>query len=263
MNSGFNSGPWSITRRAIIQGAIGGLTSYPLRAGAQDVDEVLREEQRGDVSAAYETLTYRRSAIQALYDPSLATFEPRAPDFKKLVLDAAEPFRGFSRDTQPDAIKTMLELFELSFCDEHGKFVPFCASGLAYIVALGYCKYWKRTDTKLSTLRSALADIEHHHFFPSPSVRHMLNVADAKNRWKPKTAMNLPDPGWIVIYDFGKGADHVGLVLNANASGLETFECNTSGVINGNQRNGGVITIKNRKYTNVRGYINTGAIRAV
>jgi hypothetical protein len=60
-----------------------------------------------------------------------------------------------------------------------------------------------------------------------------------------------------VIYDFGKGADHVGLVLSGDATALHTFECNTSDNAKGSNKNGGVITTKTRDWKCVKGFIRT------
>jgi hypothetical protein len=112
-------------------------------------------------------------------------------------------------------------------------------------------------------LRGALPEIDHYHFYPSPSVWHMFEVADAKNRWVANAGHTVPHAGWVIVFDFGKGADHVGLVLSATAQGIQTFECNTSGVVNGNQRNGGVITRKTRDWAHVKGFIRTDLDQAV
>jgi hypothetical protein len=151
----------------------------------------------------------------------------------------------------------MLALFELPFQDRSGKYVPFCASGLAYVVARAYVTHWKKQPINLSSLRGALAEIDHYHFFPSPSVWHMFAVAQAKGRWLPQAKGVTPRPGWVAIYDFGKSADHVGLVLSADSDGFRAFECNTSGRVAGSQQNGGVIAIKNRTWKYVKGYIRT------
>jgi|SRR5579862_1183695 len=149
----------------------------------------------------------------------------------------------------------MLEVFDLPFQTSADKPVPFCAAGLVYITAVAYLQHWGQ-EASFENLQGVLPEIDHYHFFPSPSVWDMYYVALGKRRWVP-VGSSIPRPGWLVIYDFGKGADHVGLVLSATAQGIHTFECNTSGTVNGSQQNGGVITTKNRGFQNVKGYIRT------
>jgi hypothetical protein len=248
-----------VSRRAFIEGVAstamaGASLLYTTKTTAAEVVE----EQRGDVDAPYESLHVDRSAIQELTAGSLgAQFEPRAADFPAMVTHAAQEFLGRSRDNSRESITEMLGLFDLPFEYSAGHPVPFCASGLAYVVALAYTREWKRHKTDLLTLRGALPEIDHYHFYPSPSVWHMFEVADAKNRWVANAGHIVPHAGWVIVFDFGKGADHVGLVLSATTQGIQTFECNTSGVADGNQRNGGVITRKTRDWAHVKGFIRT------
>jgi hypothetical protein len=214
------------------------------------------EEQRGDLGAAYEYISINPKDIFSLSGPRRAAFRERAADFGKLVTPFALSCTGKSRSNARPLISQMLELFDLPFETDAGKRpVPFCASGLVYITAHSYLQHWGE-EVRFEDLEGVLPEIDHYHFFPSPSVWDMYYVALGKRRWVP-VGRSLPKSGWIVVFDFGKGADHVGLVLSANTQGLHTFECNTSGKINGSQQNGGVITTRDRGYENVKGYIRT------
>jgi hypothetical protein len=213
------------------------------------------EEQRGDTAAPYESIVIKPKEIFDLSGAKRAAFRGRAADFSSLVNPVAMSYAGKSRANARPLISQMLELFNLPFVTEDGKPVPFCASGLVYITALAYLQHW-REEASFENLQGVLPEIDHYHFFPSPSVWDMYYVALGKRRWVP-VGRSTPRAGWIVVYDFGKGADHVGLVLSANVEGMHTFECNTSGSIDGSQRNGGVIATRDRGFKNVKGYIRT------
>jgi hypothetical protein len=237
--------------------------AWALAAAAEPSTDVV-EQQRGDMDARYESLHVDRAAILELTAGSLgAQFEPRAKNFVEMVKKTTQEFVGRTRENSRESIAQMLRLFDLPFEYGTGEPVPFCASGLAYVAALAYAREWGRHKTDISTLRGVLPEIDHYHFFPSSSVWHMYEVAQAKNRWFAYTAGTMPQAGWVVVYDFGKGADHVGLVLSADQGGMQTFECNTSGVVDGNQRNGGVIALRTRTWAHVKGFIRTDLERAV
>lgn len=219
------------------------------------------EEQRGDSSARYETIHVEPQKIYALLAPARATYQPRTSDFAGLIGDSALQFVGMSRATARSTISDMLALFELPFENGPNSPVPFCAAGLSFITAIAYVGFWKgdkeywNKNKDWASVRDALHEIDRYHFYPSPSVWDMYYIALGKRRWVAKGKQ--PQPGWLVIYDFGKGADHVGLVLKSSESGIHTFECNTSGMVNGSQQNGGVIAVRDRDLTSVKGYIRT------
>ncbi len=218
----------TLSRRAFVAGLIA-LSSHRRTPAAESSDtQLVTESQRGDLQLQYESIEVDRDVVNGLLNPSRASYEARASDFFSLVWKTARDFVGDSRKTDQESISKMLELFELPFQSKSGEYIPFCAAGLSYIVALAYVGYWGK-KLSLSTLRGALQDIDHYHFFPSPSVWDMYNVAKAKRRWTDRSKSPIPLSGWLVIYDFGKGADHVGLVIQAGANGMKTFECNTSG----------------------------------
>jgi hypothetical protein len=243
------------SRRDIVI-ALAGLAAWPLvsRAIPEGTEP---EQQRGDYNLPYESITVDRASITGLVDPSRAQFEERAKDFLGMVSKTAEDYVGRSRESHPDSIEQMLDVFNLSLRDKTGAYIPFCACGLAYVVARAYVTLWSKQPVNLSSLQGALAEIDHYHFFPSPSVWDMLEVAKAKGRWVANAPGVLPRPGWVAIYDFGKKADHVGLILSVSQSGIRSFECNTSGPNGSNERNGGAIAVKQRTYKPVNGYIRT------
>ena len=135
----------SITRRSVLGGLVTASSLGSLLLGAQTrASSKSHEEQRGDPDGAYEGLNFYREDVKQLSGDSKANWDPRAPDFAKLVSDTAAQFVGKSRTNARETISEMLELFNLPFQDESsGKAVPFCAAGLTYVVALAYVKLWK------------------------------------------------------------------------------------------------------------------------
>jgi hypothetical protein len=216
-----------------------------------------REQQTGDLAMPFEEIEIDPKEVYKLSaGGTRAAFEPRAANFPDLLATTALQFDKQSRQNARQLISEMLELFNLPFEDpKTGKPLPYCASGISYIAALTYLNA-RQVSKRLSAMRTLLPDLDHYHFFPSPSVWDMYYVAMGKRRWIPVKQMT-PKKGWLVIYDFGKGADHVGLVLDATDKEIHTFECNTSGVVNGSQFNGGLITTKSRSYQSVKGYVRT------
>jgi hypothetical protein len=220
------------------------------------------EKQKGDPQVDYETLYFDPAQVYGLLGPTRAAYRPRADNFAALLASTALQYVGQSRNTAKPLVSQMLELFQLPFEYKPDHPVPFCAAGLSYVVAIAYVGFWNNdktywaTHTNWDTLRGALHEIDRYHFYPSPSVWDMYYVALGKRRWLPRDSKQ-PKPGWLVIYDFGGGADHVGLILSATATAIHTFECNTSGKVNGNQQNGGVIAIRDRSMGTVKGYIRT------
>ncbi|MEI9994722.1 MAG: CHAP domain-containing protein [Rhizomicrobium sp.] len=85
-------------------------------------------------------------------------------------------------------------------------------------------------------------------------------MAKGKRRWlDAKPQATIPKPGWLVIYNFGKGADHVGIVESATGASLSTIEFNTT-TGHGSQRDGGKVARRTRRYDKtVKGFINTTA----
>lgn len=229
------------------------LAETPLNAGA------IEEDQKGDTDTPYERLIFSQGAIEQFVTGSKrASFEPRRKEFPKHLVTTARKFVGKNRHETPEEIAQFLDLFDLPFRWPDGTFVPFCASGLSHVAALAYAELLHR-PSGLSTYRNLLADLEHHWFFPTPSVRFMALHAEAKQRLKVVTAQEKPKPkpGWIVIYNFGKGYDHCGIVVNANVHELHTIEFNTAGTVHGNQRNSGVVAERKRRYGQVRAFIET------
>ena len=255
----------TLGRRQIVGGLLATAFIGPQLAAAESFGwSPTTENQKGDDQAAYETLHVDPSKIYALVSPTRAGYQKRDPNFAALFTATAVALDNKSRTTDRPLISDMLELFQLPFENSPHDPVPFCAAGLSYIAAVAYLGFWKKDPEfwaknktqSWSLLRDALHEIDRYHFFPSPSVWDMYYVALGKRRWVPKTARS-PQKGWLVVYDFGGGADHVGLVLSATAHGLHTFECNTSGTINGSQQDGGVITERDRTLDHVKGFIRT------
>lgn len=217
------------------------------------------ERQRGDPALPAETIRLDAEKIQARMT-GLASYRERLPDDKlaKSLVSAAQPMIGWSRAATPERIAEVLDVYSLPFKDKDGAFVPFCAAGVSYLAATAYLTAWGVPSTT-NSIRGALLEIDHYHFYPSPSVLDMYYVAQGKRRWvDAKPGMLTPKAGWLVIYDWSgrrSGADHVGLVTGFDAQGLHTIEFNTS---RQDQKNGGQVAERTRQYDKfVRGFVRT------
>lgn len=215
------------------------------------------EWQCGDESVGFEELAFDPDAVKRKrLKRNRAALQPRIAAFGTLLIEQAKGWLGKSRANDRDDIAKLLALFGLPFAYQ-GNPVPFCAAGVSYLASRVYAD---ATGGGFD-LVSFLPDVDHHHFVPSPSVWDMFYVAMGKRRWvdaKPKTL--IPRAGWLVVYDFGKGADHVGIVEAADGSTLTTIEFNTVPEnAQGSDANGGAVARRHRKYTlpTVKGFINT------
>lgn len=217
------------------------------------------EQQRGDPILPEETIRLDAEKIQTRLT-GLASYRARLANatLANSLISAAQPMIGWSRAKTPDQIAEILDVYDLPFKNKDGAFVPFCAAGVSYLVATAYLKSWGVPLTT-NSVRGALLEIDHYHFFPSPSVMDMYYVARGKRRWIDANPGKVtPKAGWLVIYDWSgkqRGADHVGLVTGFDAEGIHTIEFNTS---RQNQRDGGQVANRIRKYDKfVRGFVRT------
>ena len=231
--------------------------SIPASAFAQDLDwSKVVEDQQGDDVLPLETIAFDAQQVQRLM-AGRASYRPRLSSFPQKCLAAATSMVGWSRATTPEKVASILDVYGLPFRDGNGKFVPFCAAGISYAVATAYLTD-EQKPTTIAEYKNILQEIDHYHFYPSPSVWDMYYVARGKRRWldaHPGTV--IPKPGWLVIYDWKKkgGADHVGIVQSATGSVLTTIEFNTS---QDNNSNGGRVSIRHRAYNGtVKGFIRT------
>ena len=219
--------------------------------------ELKFEWQCGDESIGFEELSFDPDAVERKrLKRGRAALQPRVGGFGVRLIEQAKGWLGKNRTNARDDIAKLLALFDLPF-EYQGKPVPFCAAGVSFLASTVYAE----ASGGGFELVSFLPDVDHHHFVPSPSVWDMFYVAKGKRRWldaKPKTL--IPHPGWLVVYDFGKGADHVGIVETADGSSLTTIEFNTVPEnAQGSDANGGAVARRHRKYTlpTVKGFIQT------
>lgn len=224
------------------------------------------EEQYGDPGLPVERLTFSPDDVLAtVAGQTRAAFAPRIADFNGLFVGEGAKHVGESRRTHRPAIEAYLELFALPFA-ANGNVVPFCAAGLSYVAAMLYARSTGVAEPSLSQLRNFLSDIDHHHFFPSPSVLDMKHVALGKRRWveRARAANALaPRPGWLVVYNWNRDGkpDHVGVVEEVAGTTLRTIEFNTSAE---NDSNGGTVARRQRKLdTTVEGFIRPELVKPV
>jgi len=234
--------------------------------GPDPADGLVTEQQSGDAGLPTETLTFDpitlirdiQGASKAAYEPRIATFSPT------LLTTLGTDFVGKSRAKNRGEITAYLGLFDLPFATDQGP-VPFCAAGLSYASACVYAKA-KGVAVSRSSLRSLLGDIDHHHFYPTPSVIDMMYVAMGKRRWvrRQDAVRSLaPRPGWIVIFNWNQDGRpcHVGIVERVAGTNLHTIEFNTSDTDNSN---GGTVARRVRPLNaQVQGFIRPEVVRAV
>lgn len=234
--------------------------------GPDPADGLVTEQQSGDASLPSESLTFDpiilirdiQGASKAAYEPRIATFSPT------LLTTLGTDFVGKSRAKDQAEITAYLGLFDLPFATGQG-LVPFCAAGLSYASACVYAKA-KGVAVTRSSLRSLLGDIDHHHFYPTPSVIDMMYVAMGKRRWvrRQDAVRSLaPRAGWIVIFNWNQDGkpDHVGIVERVAGTNLHTIEFNTSDTDNSN---GGTVARRVRPLNaQVQGFIRPEVVRAV
>lgn len=234
-----------------------GWAQVPGEAPDQD-DRIFTEEQSGDPTAPTESLLFNPIDIQrAVLGGTQAAFEPRIVAIRAAILTGSIEHLGKSRAANRAEIERWFDLFGLPF-ELNGKPLPFCATGLSYVAATLYARQKGVTSPTTSQLRNFLGDVDHHHFYPTPSVVDMKSVAVGKRRWVGRAQAVgplKPQPGWLVIYDWnGDGhPDHVGLVEKLDGTTLTTIEFNTS---DASATNGGTVARKQRAFnTRVQGFI--------
>ncbi len=254
-------------RRMVLGGLLStGISAAGGRALAQGSD-VKTEVQQGDPLCPPEQIVYRPKDTRGLIEAKRARFRPRSTDFPGLLITTAKRFVGVNRSNNHDQVADFLEVFNLPFEQRmapHGELKPlaFCAAGVGYTAAIGYLSQWgEQYDDlhKMDAIRGALPELDHYHFYPSPSVADMYYVALGKGRWVARGAKS-PEPGWLVVYDWKRRQhqDHVGIIQAVEANRLHTIEFNTSTGLPGDQSNGGHVAERERPLDGtVLGFINT------
>ena len=237
------------------------------------LDEQLRGDPPDEFTSAPENLTLRDDQARAIDDilaPSRLEGAPHVRKdakllFTQFILAAAgrEADAGVSRATNKARVTEYLELFGLDFADSSGIPYAFCAAGLGWAACEGYCEMDPKTafgEPPTTVFRGVASAIKSFYFLPHPSCIKMVDDAKARGNWI-RDLTTPPLPGWIVFYNWagGAAAEHVGIVETASATTLRTVEFNTSVVVHGDQRNGGVVARKNRDSARrfVIGYIAT------
>ncbi|MGH7121717.1 MAG: CHAP domain-containing protein [Acetobacteraceae bacterium] len=266
-------------RRALLAGLAAGTAALALpdrKSLAQSCSKVVAWEQDGpggDIEpVAFDP--YRVAALFPPLKPNINLPDP-LPDFATALVDTAHAFDGLDRWTEKGqaAITAMLGLFWMGFtvcCPDHCRpsragcpkgcqYNSFCAAGVAYSAALAFAKA-NRAGTDVRTLRKYLRVVKLYNFYPSPSVPDMQEVAYGTRIWPSgrrlwQSTGATPKAGWLVVYHLHAPADHVGIVLDAKAGALDTFEFNVG---NPEHKGGGTIHHCTRPIDHtVMGYIDT------
>jgi len=223
--------------------------------------EVITELQSGDPGQRAEHLVFDTAVMKTMLSGNRASLEPRFPDFRERLLKEASSWVGKNRANNKEEISTLLRFFNLPFSNEKGP-IPYCAAGISYVAAMVYARKAHPTgEITSATLSNFVAEVERYHFYPTPNVRGIQLVGEAKDNWVPavnsEKKLAKPRPGWLVLFNWD-GQNHVGVVENVLKDRLQTIEFNTSpeGVA-GSQRQGGAIARRNRPYPSkyVRGFM--------
>ncbi|MGQ3071311.1 MAG: CHAP domain-containing protein [Ferrovibrionaceae bacterium] len=262
-----------LNRRTLMQIATTGaaVTALPPLVVAQQTDatdttpdpydKVINVVQFGDPNLPRETLVYNPVRIMnAVNGVQKASFEPRIRDIRaRLVAECAEHV-GENRQNNRAEISEYLGLFNLPF-NSNGTNVPFCAAGISYFAVKLYARQKGIGEYSTVALRSFLSDVDRQHFYPSPSVADMKNVALGKRRWLARAEAignQAPRAGWLVVYNWGGTGvpNHVGLVESVQGNQLRTIEFNTSVTTGGSNTDGGHVARRTRPLdSKVEGFI--------
>jgi len=227
--------------------------------------ELMEERHQGDLMLDIETFTFDRDIVKHSVGPNKASYIPMVKNFDASIISVASEFVGKNRRDNRDVISTMLSSFDLPF-EKDGKPYAFCAAGLAWVAALAYARTQAQigTGTTVTAVIQYYGEINHYHFYPSPSVIDMVNVAKGQRRWIDKKDVKSPSEvkkGWLIVFQFSPGAYHVGLIEGISSNQFSTIEFNTSGNSGADNRDGGSIAKKKRNFDNyVHGFISTNKI---
>ena len=255
-----------LNRRHLLIATVGLLV--PLSGHTQEQDPLLPfdELQRGDPDGVDESVRVDPTAVADIVNGAgRAVFNPRNQEFPSKLLEVSQRFLGMDRDANRAEITAFLGLFDLPF-ETAGKPIAYCACGLGYAAALAYQEFWNPSrkpeeNASSGALRESRPELDRYHFYPTPSVRDMYSVASGKRRWleaATATAKPKPKPGYVVVFSFGRDANHCGIVESATDESLTTIEFNTTSGVAGDQRNGGVVARRVRAYNHqIKGFIAT------
>lgn len=221
------------------------------------------ERQKGDPEDQYEYVSYDPEAIseRVTRPAGKAVFEPWEKDLPGAMITLGRTLIGCSRASTPSQISDFLALFGLPLRDIHG-YVAFCAAGISFVAARSYANLLGNSlGDNRQRLQQLLPDIERYYFYPTISCVDMFYFAKAKRHWidRKLEPTTRPRRGWIVLYDWNERGlpDHCGIIERADDEGIDTLEFNTTAAAKGNQRNGGAVAERRRRYKHVLGFIAT------
>lgn len=253
-----------LTRRGVCRGALGTAAAFAARAGYSKLSSVGYERGDPDLLNDPALLSGENAQARSGSGPKLVIPDPDTK-FREKLVQTALSFEGVNRwDDSKAKIVEMLAAFGCPFSADTAKgpvYTAFCAAGVGYCGALVYAGGEPvRSAHAILTMRV----LDYHNFWPSSAVRNMVQVADAKRRWRSTNDLAGPVmPGWIVCFDWTgsadpKAVDHCGIVIGATEKQLETIEFNTCSGKEGDQRDGGVVACRTRsRNKTVKGFIVT------
>lgn len=236
-----------------------------LRAQPLGSDSFL-EPQRGDPGLPYEAVTIQPNKLDHLAlarQTGRTAFDDWRREFPGAFVTTARRFVGNGRTATPERVAAFFGLFDTPPTQPDGRPAGFCAAGVGFVAAMTYCDLVGRSyndANRLTVFRAVLPDVEHWYFYPTPSCWDLYRMAAGSRRWiehPERDDGGFAHPGWIVVYDFGKGADHCGIVETADAGGLHTIEFNTVAEGGGDPAASGTVAARRRGYQHVKGFVVT------
>lgn len=131
---------------------------------------------------------------------------------------------GVSRWHKQEYVHEFLALCDLPM-SMGGKFVPFCAAGLAYAACRAYCDidpvttYTNNDKERLDVIKRKLTTIAKHYFYTSAAVRVVRAKARSNGTFVGRDTN--PKNGWLVVFGWNgnQTGNHIALVDGDHDSG--------------------------------------------
>jgi hypothetical protein len=219
-------------------------------------------EVQGSEPGISETISVPASDIGKASQPTRELDEKKsAKDVALRMLEISLDHAGkVARDKNSEQVLEYLGLF--GFTDVN---TAYCACGVSYAASRAFCdlnptvaytpERFGNYPARLKVFKQRMQEVRRYYFMPSPLVRVIKADAQARGTWVPRT--DKPEPGWLIIFSWnGRTPNHIGIIEGGDSDFVHTVEYNTSVVVAGDQRNGGVVARKKRdRDDKILGYV--------
>ena len=182
------------------------------------------------------------------------------PDKKAFFLAMREEFRrhiGQGRFNDPVYITRVLAVSSLPYVI-NGVVTAFCDPFLTFLACkvLAVANHEILTDANaVRILKSYRAAVDEHYFKTESSCTLTQQAAAARGQWLDSADCGENTdilPAWFIVYDFGNGDRHIGMVDVDGGDTLTTLEANTTA-----KGHSGMIAQKQRNWNCIWGYVRT------